>query len=155
MTGEVTLDYGRYRRMVLAMFGRMVWVLQTIGLVLAVLSLWLLLLGDQLSSHVYPLVMSIVMMGYYDLVVVLGWRRLGALTSRPWRYRIDEAGIGIHTPQTDTEVRWDAVRKAQITRDFWVLRLTTSGTVPIPRGAFSAAEAEQIDTLVERTKASA
>jgi hypothetical protein len=146
MVGELKLDRAMYRRMVLAASRSTFWFLRAVGgfvVLLAVVSSGY----DGPGYAVFLAVVGVFVLGVPSLGIWLGWRRTSPLTSRPWRYEVSEATVGIHTPQTDVTVNWTGIRQVRTERDVWVLRPLNRQAVPIPRTAFTAEDAARIDEL--------
>lgn len=90
----------------------------------------------------------------YEWVAFPGWRRLASWVGDSWCYRVTDDGVGVHTPRSDFTLRWEAVAKVRVTPDAWVARTTSKVRVPIPRAAFTEADADQVDqALTSRTGA--
>lgn len=145
MEGELRLDLSTYRAMVHAVLGPKVWLQRGFGvLVLA----WAVVAGmfgvGPIWVGLYALI-GLGGVGVSEWTTRLGWRRLRGLTDQPWRYRIADGGIGIHTPATDTQFGWELITRATRAPQAWTLRTTTRQRLAIPRAAFSAADAARID----------
>src|SRR5262249_51271480 len=83
-----------------------------------------------------------------DGAAAIGWRRLAGLRQRPWQYEVSECAIRLRTPLTDARFSWDVISTVRPHREFWLFRLSVRQIVPIPRAAFTAADAASIDSLV-------
>jgi hypothetical protein len=150
MTGELTLDFARYRRIVLATLGGRGWLLRGLGLLLMVCAVLGVVVAGPALSYYAELGIGILVALAAELLSALGWYRLAALADRPWRYEVDETVIGIRTPASEVRLNWGMVSTVTIRRDAWVLRLSSRQRVPIPRAAFSADDQSRIDELCAR-----
>lgn len=157
MTGEFKFDFATFRRMMCAASGRRKILLRVIGCLIFVIGIGNLVTALGEEAKVYDMLWSIlviivgaVMAASVEVTAAIGWRRIRGLRERPWRYDMSESRIGIHTPQTDVSLDWDGVAKARTHPEFWLLRFSTRQTVAIPRAAFTAEDAANIDSLVAR-----
>jgi hypothetical protein len=143
--GELTLELAQYRRMVRAALGRRLWWYRGLGLLFIVFAGYLLVV----EGPSFPVVVDLLLgcfFGVYDEVATrVGWHRLRRLTGRPWRYVVGEDAVGVHTPESDVELKWDGIAGVDSHPDVWILRMHTKRRVPIPRAAFSGEDATRVD----------
>jgi hypothetical protein len=145
MEGELQLDLSIYRAMVRASMGWRLWVFRGLGALVVVLGVLALAVGGLGVVAVLYLVVGLLLCGGGELSTRVGWRRLRGLVDQPWRYRVAEEGIGIHTPATDVTLGWELVTCASRAPRVWTLRTRTRQRLAIPRAAFSADDAARID----------
>jgi hypothetical protein len=147
IVGELKLDFWSYRRLALPAFGRAFPIVQLFCLALAI---WMAL---SLAANGFSALNVVYLLGAVfgavtpEVAVLIGWRRTARIPHEPWRYVVTEVTVGIHTPQTEVTTRWEAIVGARRCRHVWLLKLANKAVLPIPRAAFTAADAVQIDAL--------
>jgi YcxB-like protein len=147
IVGELKMDFRGYRRLVLPAFGRAFPVVQALAVILVI---WMAVM---LAADGFSTTRTTMLLGGIggavgaEIAVLIGWRRTAKMADEPWRYVVTDSTVGIHTPHSDVTTRWDGITGARIRRHVWLLRLANKALVPIPRAAFTADDALQIDAL--------
>lgn len=145
MDGEVQLDLKTYRTMIRAILGRKRWLLRGFGFLVVAYSVLALALGVSPIWCVLYFLIGAAAIAHTELITCVGWRQLRGLVDRPWHYKVADDGIGIHTPATDVQFKWELITRATREPRAWALRTTTRQRLAIPRAAFSHDDAARID----------
>lgn len=135
----------------LAAYGRALWWQRGIGVTAVVAAV----LGLRLEVGVDDSYLVGLLVGggcialLLDVHVLVAWRRFSDPTGRPWLYRIADSGIEVRTPLADNRFAWGQLGEVRTCSDVWVGQLISGPRLPIPRAAFSATDAEWIDSRLE------
>lgn len=149
IVGELKMNFREYRRLVLPAFGRWYPIIQAGLAVFAVLTVVQLAVAGYSPILIGELTGFIVGVILPDMTALIGWRGMAKMGDEPWRYVVTDSTAEVHTPHTDSTVRWDGISGARTGRHVWVLSLVNKGVVAIPRAAFTADDAVQIDAFVD------
>jgi YcxB-like protein len=148
IVGELKMGYRSYRRLVLPAVPKWARIVPVLVAAFALLLVVALVVAGGGWSVLTPMLLVVVGAGSIEFGLLVGWRRMAKSADEPWRYVVTDSAVGVHSPISDSTTRWDSIRRARTLRNVWLLRLANKAPLPIPRAAFSADDAAQIDAFI-------
>jgi hypothetical protein len=147
ITGELTMTWRIYRRLVLSQFGKRLWVHRIVGILLVICVGLLEAIRFEPRGAALILVLVVLAVFPYESVAALGWWQMRRVPGHHYSYTLTDDTIGIHTQVSDVSIRWDAVIRIRTRAQGWQIR-TRVGGVMIPRAAFTDADQAEIDRFI-------
>ena len=76
--------------------------------------------------------------------------RLRHLTDLPVDMTFDADGLSIKSPNVESKVLWGLFKCARAKSEFWLLKISTFQTLPVPRRAFGPGQEDAFKSLLQK-----
>jgi hypothetical protein len=150
ITGELTMTYAEYRRIVLAPRATSLWMLRLLGTITLLWLAQMVAMGAASGGILLPIVLSLALLVGHEVVALLEWQRYRTLAALgPFRYEVTSSGLRVTTAQIDLTVAWSGISRVRGYRPCWVFWVSVGDRpLPVSRAAFSAESQAAVDEVL-------